>query len=341
MSNVNCGYWPINISNLASISSDDVRRIVLSQYAKLVASGTAATTGYVSQCYDALLSTCDLMINRQIPWIGTDNTSCPFAAGQCIGGDSSAYTMTMKNITAAYIGINVDSSLTMSRESTCAPIIMDPYQCDDDHGSHGYCHFTYNGRNNSIPVRMDDANAYKVHSWFPQANFTVHPNFQVDVGNVSLVYLSRRNLVHLYETHDPFFQATEEVPLPGFEKGGYVPAWKDRVTAIGCVEKLQLCASFNGVTECSPWVGVVRGEDNTTGLEAFLEKCTQKDRGLVSLLLPRTPILQTIGDAARGSGSELIASQQLLFVSHLQTEIQTASGNDQWKKEVGQCKFSG
>lgn len=166
----------------------------------------------------------------------------------------------------------------------------------------------------------------------------MHPNFQVKVGNVSLVYLSRRELVHLYETHDPFFRATEKIPLPGFEEGGYVPAWKDRVTAIGCVEKLQLCATFNGIVECSPWVGVVRGESNTTGLEPFVEKCTLEDRGLISLLLPRTPVLQTIGDAARGSGSELIASQQLLFVPRLQAEVQTASGNDQWEIEVGQCK---
>ncbi|KAH7327038.1 hypothetical protein BKA65DRAFT_61505 [Rhexocercosporidium sp. MPI-PUGE-AT-0058] len=334
MNNVNCGYWPVNISNLQSISSDDVRRFITSQYAKFVASGTAATTGYVSDCYNAAqLSTCDLMVNRQIQWTGTDNTSCPFATGQCVGGDSSAYTMTMKNITAAYYGINVDSTLSVSRENTCAPIIMDPYHCDDGHGGHGYCHFTYNGMNHTTPVRMDTANAYQVHGWFPQANFTVHPNFQVDVGNVSLVYLSRRDLVHLYETHDPIFRATEKVPLLGFEEGGYVPAWKDRVTAIGCAEKLQLCASFKGVTECSPWVGVVRGDENSTGLETFLEKCSQVDRGLVSLLLPKTPVLQTLGDAARASGSELIASQKLLLVPHLQTEIQTASGSDQWKLE--------
>lgn len=164
----------------------------------------------------------------------------------------------------------------------------------------------------------------------------MHPNFQVPVGNVSLIYFSRRNLGHLYETHDPLFRATEKIPLPGFSEGGFVPAWKDRVTALGCVEKLQLCATFDGSTECSPWVGVVRGENNVTGLGDFLDKCTEEDRGLISLLLPRTPVLQTIGDAARASGSTLIASQSLLFIPRLQAEVQTASGDDQWKKEVGQ-----
>ncbi|PVH84014.1 hypothetical protein DL98DRAFT_91875 [Cadophora sp. DSE1049] len=241
--------------------------------------------------------------------------------------------MVMRNITAAYYGINIKSTLTMSRESTCAPIVMDPYHCDDDHGGHGFCHFTYNGKNHSTPVRMDEANAYQIYGWFPQSNFTVHPNFQVEVGNVSLIYFARRNLVHLYETLDPIFRATEKIPLPGFREGGYVPAWRDRVTAIGCVEKLQLCATFDGTTECSPWVGVVRGENNMTGLGSFLDKCSQQDRGIVSLLLPRTPVLQTIGDAARGSGSELIASQSLLFVPRLQAEVQTASGDGQWKKE--------
>tara|TARA_R110002060_G_scaffold5534_4_gene8527 strand:- start:73 stop:606 length:534 start_codon:yes stop_codon:yes gene_type:complete len=168
----------------------------------------------------------------------------------------------------------------------------------------------------------------------------VHPNLQADVGNVSLIYISRKNLVHLYESHDPVFRATENIPLPGFSEGGYVPAWQDRVTVIGCVERLQLCASFHGITECSPWVGVVSGDNNVTGLDTFLNKCTLEDQGLVSLLLPKTPVLQTIGDAARGSGSELIASQSLLSDPRLHIEIQTASGDEQWKKEVGQCECS-
>ncbi|KAH7379892.1 hypothetical protein BKA64DRAFT_238174 [Cadophora sp. MPI-SDFR-AT-0126] len=158
--NVNCGYYPVNISDLESIANEDTRRFVFSQYAGFVASGAATTAGYVSECYGpSQLSSCDLLVHSKIPWTGLDNTSCPFAPGQCIGGGSSAYTMIMRNITAAYYGINIKSSLTMSRESTCAPIIMDPYQCDDEHGNHGFCHFTYNGKNHSTPVRMDEANA--------------------------------------------------------------------------------------------------------------------------------------------------------------------------------------
>ena len=107
----------------------------------------------------------------------------------------------------------------------------------------------------------------------------MHPNLQADVGNVSLIYISRKNLVHLYESHDPVFRATENIPLPGFSEGGYVPAWQDRVTVIGCVEKIQLCASFHRTTECSPWVGVVRGDNNVTGLETFLKKMLTRRSG--------------------------------------------------------------
>lgn len=158
--NVNCGYWPVNISDLESIIDENARRFVLSQYAGFVSSGATTTTGYVSECYGASqVSNCDLLLNRQIPWIGIENTSCPFAPGQCVGGDTSAYTMVVQNISAIHYGINIESTLTMSRETTCAPIVMDPYRCDDDRGGHGYCHFTYNGKNHSTLVRMDEANA--------------------------------------------------------------------------------------------------------------------------------------------------------------------------------------
>jgi hypothetical protein len=58
------------------------------------------------------------------------------------------------------------------------------------------------------------------------------------------------------------------------------------------------------------------------------------DKVLISLLLPKTPVLMTIGDAARGCGSDLIASGSLLVVPSLQSEVQTVSGDEQWKEEV-------
>jgi len=160
LKNVNCGYWPVNISDLGNISDENDRRFVLSQFAGFVAKGTATTKGYVSECYGAFpASNCDLLLNSRIAWTGVDNISCPFAPGQCVGGDTSAYTMAMKNITAADYGINIKSTLSMSRNATCAPVIMEPYRCDNDHGGQGYCHFTYYGNNHSTPVRMDEANA--------------------------------------------------------------------------------------------------------------------------------------------------------------------------------------
>ena len=160
LKSVNCIYWSLNISDLGNISDENDRRFVLNQFAKFVAKGSATTKGYVSECYGAFpTSNCDLLLNNRIAWTGVDNTSCPFAPGQCVGGDTSAYTMVMKNITAADYGINVKSTLSTSRNVTCAPIIMEPYRYDDDHGGHGYCHFTYHGFNHSTPVRMDEADA--------------------------------------------------------------------------------------------------------------------------------------------------------------------------------------
>jgi len=144
--------------------------------------------------------------------------------------------------------------------------------------------------------------------------------------------------MHLFPSNDPIFKAGEEVPLP-IVSVGYVPNWEDRVGAIACVEKLQLCTRTKKTKKCSPWTGVVRGANGETGIEEFYETLSLKDKGLVSLLPPKTPVLQTIGDAARGARSDLVATQSLLYVPLVQSEIQTAKGDDQWKAEVAHCKY--
>lgn len=151
-----CGYWPIDIDGLINTADDDMLQNILGQHAHFIANGTAAATAYVRSCYgpEPEMSTCDVMINRRIPWTGINNAPCPFAAGQCVGGDNAAFTMDTGNITASYYGINTKSSLTMWRQSTCAPIIMKPYQCNNDDG-HGYCHFTYDGANRTMLIRND------------------------------------------------------------------------------------------------------------------------------------------------------------------------------------------
>lgn len=61
----NFGYWPVNISSLENVPDEDLHRFVLGEYATFVASGTTATTRYVSDYYnDSRLTNCDLMINR-------------------------------------------------------------------------------------------------------------------------------------------------------------------------------------------------------------------------------------------------------------------------------------
>jgi hypothetical protein len=178
-----------------------------------------------------------------------------------------------------------------------------------------------------------------VRGLHPQSGLKIHPDLWPEsgaVGNVSMVYIIRRNITHLFPSNDPIFKATEEVSLPKV-KTGFASNWEDQVGAIGCVEKLQLCTGGKKNKACSPWTGVVRGENGETGSEEFSKTLSLEDRGLISLLLPSTPVLQTIGDAARAARSELIATQSLLWIPQLGADIQTAKGDDQWKAEVIQC----
>jgi hypothetical protein len=122
----------------------------------------------------------------------------------------------------------------------------------------------------------------------------------------------------------------------------YVPKWEQRLGAIGCVDKLQLCRA-RPKEECSPWVGVVRGDQERTGLEDFYNRSSEVDKGLISLLIPRKPNCLTIADVARTSGPRLIASRSLIslpLLGNQLSEIQTANAKDQWKREVSQCKLT-
>ena len=121
-----------------------------------------------------------------------------------------------------------------------------------------------------------------VRGWNPQPGLNIHPNLwpgEDAVGNVSVVYISRGHITHLFRSNDPIFKATEEVPLPKLSVG-YVSNWEDRVSAIACVEKLQLCVGKKKAKTCSPWTGVVRGENGETGSEEFNKTLSSDDRGI-------------------------------------------------------------
>jgi hypothetical protein len=115
----NCGYWPINIENLTSSGDDTTHKFLLGQLAQLVSTGTAAPKTYVYSCYgpEASLSTCDIMINRQIPWAGINNASCPFAVVQCVEGENGVFMVDTGNVTAKHYEINTGSSFMMWRQS--------------------------------------------------------------------------------------------------------------------------------------------------------------------------------------------------------------------------------
>jgi hypothetical protein len=122
---------------------------------------------------------------------------------------------------------------------------------------------------------------------------------------------------------------------------GYLPKPEERLTALACIGTIQLCNDFGKGEECSPWTGVVRGENNETGLEEFFKRCSDKDKGMISLLFPFKSIGQTLGQVASGMGSNLMATRALLSVpnpiSGQLVELQTAQGEDQWKAEGSQC----
>src|SRR5436189_1097965 len=97
-------------------------------------------------------------------------------------------------------------------------------------------------------------------------NVDVHPNLQVTTGNTSIIYISRNNLIHFLPSKDPIFSASEKVPIPLLNVTGYVPKWETRLRALACVERLQICTDLEEERVCSPWTGVLRGEDGKTGL---------------------------------------------------------------------------
>src|SRR5438034_6765538 len=86
--------------------------------------------------------------------------------------------------------------------------------------------------------------------------------------------------------------------------------WEQRLVAIGCVDKLQLCRA-RPKEECSPWVGGVRRDQEMAGLEEFYNRSSEVDKGFILLLIPRKPNCLTIADVARVSGPRLIASRSL------------------------------
>jgi hypothetical protein len=114
---------------------------------------------YVRSCYgdDPENSICNLMTTRRIMWSLTQNAPCPFKPGQCLGGDNAALTIDTGNVVLASLGVNTKSNLAWRRQSTCAPIIMEPYKVALPSGTGwGYSHLTYLGNNVTLSARGND-----------------------------------------------------------------------------------------------------------------------------------------------------------------------------------------
>lgn len=163
-----CGYWALNTSRIEQLATlnqlPDQSELYgqLNQLAQFAINGSALAASYVDSCYgdEAFNDSCDLMFTRRISWNASQNDSCPFAKGQCVGGDTSAYTMDTGNVSFASLGVNVRTTLSFHRRTTCSPIVMEPYQVSPGAAPGGtYSHVKYLGRNITETVRDDVAAA--------------------------------------------------------------------------------------------------------------------------------------------------------------------------------------
>lgn len=158
--NPNCGAWMINVTELEQFSSPEKLYQDLNYLAEFTTNYTAAMTNYVRGCYGEVPENnlCNLMSTRRIPWNVTDNAPCPFKPRQCLGGENAAFTVDTGNVLIPSLGINVKSGLCLRRQSTCAPIVMEPYKVAlDPKNVSGYSHLTYFRSNITQLVRDDNA----------------------------------------------------------------------------------------------------------------------------------------------------------------------------------------
>jgi hypothetical protein len=184
----------------------------------------------------------------------------------------------------------------------------------------------------------------------------MHPDLQVLSSNTSLIYISRGNgWLHLYKSTDPIFSADEEhnVPLPQTSANltttmvnttVFLSRRETNLGAIACAEKVQFCNIFEHGQECSRWTGVIRNDNGETGIEDFIEKLSDEDKGLIELLIPSVPIDISIGQVAAGVGSKVLASQTqaeiiLPMPGGPKLQVQAASGNEQWIEQVIECEI--
>jgi hypothetical protein len=162
-----CGFWTVNATELGKqleqYSDPETLYENLNSLAEYETNGTAAVAAYVRSCYGTQpeYNTCNFLTNRRIPYKSTSNAPCPFKQGQCIGGDNAAFVMDTGDIPVTFLGVNTKSTLSLRRQTTCSPIVMEPYGFDHPSGSgRGYSHLTYRGVNVTRTVRSDTAEPY-------------------------------------------------------------------------------------------------------------------------------------------------------------------------------------
>ena len=118
-----CGYW-----RLEDGSADETNAQVWK-----VLNDTITAATYARQCYggstDPLL--CSTMVQPSLPSTADTNSSCPFAQGSCIWGESAAFSVDSGLIDSRDdLGINApDSGRVMFRKkTTCAPMVTKGFQ---------------------------------------------------------------------------------------------------------------------------------------------------------------------------------------------------------------------
>lgn len=115
----NCGNW-----TGTGFSSDGLLRKALND--------TIVASTYSRACYNVQSSAlqCNQYAKQQLPYAVIQNTTCPFADGMCIYGNTAAFAMDTGNMSSHDdLGINTRETdrITYRRRTTCAPLQDEGY----------------------------------------------------------------------------------------------------------------------------------------------------------------------------------------------------------------------
>lgn len=127
----NCEIWVYKVGG-----TDDANTETVHKYFEVQTDIASLAIQYAKECYKDGFSMlgCDVLSGKPINWTGVlGNDACPFGQGKCAAGDKAVYKMQSGPIGVAQLGLNLKSSVTAQRISTCAVLdSMKSYQLSSE-----------------------------------------------------------------------------------------------------------------------------------------------------------------------------------------------------------------